>query len=664
VQIPVVEQIREFDTNRAILDQNNAALVYAQVMANYLDSPTISDLAITVDETLAQTIHEDLDLTDSSFLFQVTPETYSRAWTSDEFPEIANLINKHANHISILAKASEHKDCFFLLSAIKLSEDAYHEGHHHGPRVSFVGRTYQSLLLDAIERYRDLLVRAAFLDAGEGRHAEAIAKAETLIRIGHHLCQFPTLTSLRSGMDAELDGLNILNMMIIAAPTELLNLDSWYSTCHRADKHWLPAIQQADRASELVYREGLSRLKKQNITVQKGYTSWWSKLKQAVFLSRNSSRRGRLTQSDFRHSIYLPTAYRLQMLLIKLRRHKDQTGQWPRRLEEATKIPAANVLEELNNQRYPRFPMLWYSNECFVLFGQKPETIRIGAKQPFTINEVFVYDSRTLTEDEEEIINRHVNYVLKNGMLQRQFVVDESDYLSRMAPYSVPMILKLLQNDNTETRMTTAHTVSFMGKKKNASLCGYTRDVLLKAIIDSYHREKDKRLKFLFIMHLQEFDDLPEDLHIYLVETLQDIIRNSPVPHYRGTAAHVLLKVSPEHGLPEILDNLERLSDKDYFGENRQDIVWKILNQTIGPKGYYEYIHKRSNGTKSYGPTLENLKILERWWQENKRKFLPPGELKGIRQINGILPINNLKANKGKSDHQKLSLLSSAFPSR
>jgi len=203
-----------------------------------------------------------------------------------------------------------------------------------------------------------------------------------------------------------------------------------------------------------------------------------------------------------------------------------------------------------------------------------------------------------------------------------------------------------------------------MGKKKNASLCGYTRDVLLKAIIDSYHREKDKRLKFLFIMHLQEFDDLPEDLHIYLVETLQDIIRNSPVPHYRGTAAHVLLKVSPEHGLPEILDNLERLSDKDYFGENRQDIVWKILNQTIGPKGYYEYIHKRSNGTKSYGPTLENLKILERWWQENKRKFLPPGELKGIRQINGILPINNLKANKGKSDHQKLSLLSSAFPSR
>lgn len=170
----------------AIQDEENAAIIYNEILRNYDSNSLYGDLP---DSELAK-------------LPMLEP------WLSNEHPEIAEWLKKHRTIINMLLNASKIEQCRFPINfdAIGISDMMYRLG--------------------MMKRWAHLLISAANNDMAEGHINQALEKYIAALRIGKHQYQQPSLIDFLIGASIEALSTNQLNRFIVAgdATEEHLNL--------------------------------------------------------------------------------------------------------------------------------------------------------------------------------------------------------------------------------------------------------------------------------------------------------------------------------------------------------------------------------------------------------------------------------------------------------
>jgi hypothetical protein len=194
--------------------------------------------------------------------------------------------------------------------------------------------------------------------------------------------------------------------------------------------------------------------------------------------------------------------------------------------------------------------------------------------------EVTIQDKDTLTLEEQKIveekIRRHI-HVFKSTDDESILYLAEGD-LVRLAKYSVPILVKYLNDGNSQVR---AHVVSSLGRiadKGISEAIGFKRDIsFLDDLISTYDRERDTQVKRNLVYAFRCFNDIEPDKLERVVKILRKAI-NQPDKNLREAGASVLLGISKKEGIPEVID---KIRDKNYFGDEGQQIVSRILKQEM-----------------------------------------------------------------------------------
>lgn len=612
LQPPVTERIAAFDSVRAIPDSNNAALFYAEMLSEYKNPFVLSDFAVIPDKVLLEKIRQDLGLFDTSPDFLIKDKTYSQPWTRDEFPSIAAMLQEHAKYVSLLQKGAKQKECYFLLAGAKLNASVFYDHFCGHGSDSGWEPTYQRIVLDAIDKYRDSLLRFAYLDMGEGRLSEAIDKAEALIGLGRHLCQFPFVENLSLGRYTEINGLQVLMHLIIMGPSTILQLDDWQRDCQQAKQHWMPTARQVNKVMRLVHKEGKKRLNRGNENGSHGVqrNRFWLKFRRSPHTSK------RYFKTRF---MDLTSEYQRFYFLIELRRHKEKTGQWPTHFKQVKPELPPEVISVL---QAAVFPILWFSPDCYILYGDLSEPTKSITDARYDMDELVVCAGGLFNASGADSVQRYVNHLVERFFHRNLLTNGLERVFYKLSGHSIPLLIESLQHRDSMVRTHAVLVLSRLGEKNVASLYDCPRELLLESLLSGYAQERKEKMKFRYIMAFQQFREMPESSHQRLTDHLRNTIRNGPIPFLRGAAAHVLLEVSERDGLLEILDHMERLSDIEYFGKNRHGIVWSALSRALKSYGFHEYRDRMDGDSVTYKASHRNLTLLDQWWQENRAKVI------------------------------------------
>jgi len=182
------EELAAIEAKRAVPEEQNAAVIYNQLLDDYEQSDFEPNLA--------------------------DPNTYylttSGPWSSADYPQVAQWLEDHQGAIATLKKACETEKCRFPMNA--------------SPATFFRRMNRNS----AMRRFAYLLVSAANKDIGEGKIDEGLQKYITSLRMGKHIYQQPTAVDLLVGIAIEkLTSEHLDRFVIEAEPTlEQLHLIS------------------------------------------------------------------------------------------------------------------------------------------------------------------------------------------------------------------------------------------------------------------------------------------------------------------------------------------------------------------------------------------------------------------------------------------------------
>jgi hypothetical protein len=212
------ERLTAFDATRAVPDEDNAALIYAQLlqgeeipvpkwvskMAPVLDA--LMDPMSLRESNVASRKVRELELSQGISEPNAAKEIALRPWRSAECPELRQWLNKHRDRLDKLQEAARKPSCPFPLS----------------PAPGRMG------LFDVpvgIFRQNALLLRyTANNDLGEGDIDKALAKCQSLLSIGRHLCMQPSASCLSRGIACEVMALHHLVEFIMEG--------------HATDRNW------------------------------------------------------------------------------------------------------------------------------------------------------------------------------------------------------------------------------------------------------------------------------------------------------------------------------------------------------------------------------------------------------------------------------------------
>jgi hypothetical protein len=147
----------------AIPDEENAAIIYNELLQNYDSNSLCGDLP---DSELAK-------------LPMWEP------WLSDEHPEIAEWLKKHRTIINMLLNASKIEQCRFPINSDVMNiSDMMHR-------------------LKTTKKWAHILISAANNDVAEGRTNQALEKYIAALRIGKHRHQQPSMIDFLFGANIE-----------------------------------------------------------------------------------------------------------------------------------------------------------------------------------------------------------------------------------------------------------------------------------------------------------------------------------------------------------------------------------------------------------------------------------------------------------------------------
>jgi hypothetical protein len=280
------QQLAAIEAARAIPDEENAAVIYPEVLAT-----------------------TDLVSGRPDFL---RTEAMSGPWLSADHPESADWLRGHQNEISRLLEASQKHKCHFPI-----------------PRPEAWSR--ESSRLQAWRRWGQLLLAAANNDRAEGRTDAALEKYRCVIRMGAHMRQQPVGIHFLVGI--AIDGLaqGQLKSLVVRGDMTDARLDTIEqcagSTADNWDKVW----------PELLETKALhARLHAGNW----GFLGWFK----YIFGSKRD-----LSGEVRNRYVGLLAAHRSSRILVAVRKYKNHNGRWPESLEHVRSLAPAEAFVDPSN---------------------------------------------------------------------------------------------------------------------------------------------------------------------------------------------------------------------------------------------------------------------------------------------------------------------------
>ena len=170
------EELAALEAKYAIPDSENAAIIYNRLLKDHDPNEFWPDF---------------LDFDSMRFTRQMP-------WSYNEYPELAKWIDGHKSVIADLIEVGKKEKCYFPRK------------FNYGDIESPANR------LNTMRRWVFLLSQAANNDLAERRTDQALEKSLTLLRMGRHLCQQPTLIDMLVGIALESVALREFKMFIIA----------------------------------------------------------------------------------------------------------------------------------------------------------------------------------------------------------------------------------------------------------------------------------------------------------------------------------------------------------------------------------------------------------------------------------------------------------------
>lgn len=180
------EELAVLEAKYAIPDEENAAIIYNQLLEDYNEA--------TLEPNFLDPNLEDL--------------IRSEPWLRKDYPEAARWLKQHESTIAKLIEATEIEQCRFPINA---------------DIVSFADTIDR---LGPMRRWVILLVSAANNDIAEGRIDQGLEKQIAVLQMAKHLCQQPPLIDFLVGAGLEAVSVDQLKRFTITgdATEEHLNL--------------------------------------------------------------------------------------------------------------------------------------------------------------------------------------------------------------------------------------------------------------------------------------------------------------------------------------------------------------------------------------------------------------------------------------------------------
>jgi hypothetical protein len=298
------QRLAAIEAARAIPDEQNAAVIYSDVLAN-----------------------TDLASGQPAFLSRAG---LSAPWLSADHPDAADWLQAHQSAISRLLEASQKQKCHLPLAV--------------GPAYA-AGRVH---LVRAVRPWAQLLVSAANNDVAEGRIDAALKKYRCIMRMAAHLQQPPLIVYFLPGIAIDAFAMGYIKGLIVQGDVTDGHLDmieqSLGSTQDNWDETW----------TKLWEMEGLhERLEPGN----------WDFLR---WLKRIFSSKGDLSRRVRTYYVRLLAARRSSLILVAVRKYKNQNGRWPQSLADITHVgPPQIFIDPVNGSSFVYKP----TAESFTLYS-------------------------------------------------------------------------------------------------------------------------------------------------------------------------------------------------------------------------------------------------------------------------------------------------------
>ena len=347
------KQLAALDAARAVPDEDNAALIYAELLQGEEVPP--SKLATTV-ARIEAAILDPLSVQESRArsrelreleLSEGVPDPNAakiiglRPWRSADCPELRQWLDKRRDRIDKLQEAARKPSCHFPLTSTP--------GH----------MTLFDVPLGAFRQNAFLLRYAANNDFGEGDIDAGLAKCEVLMLMGRHFCQQPSASYLLSGIGYEAAAIHSLAEFIVAGYPTDRHLQDLAAQCQDSRDDWERLRQDINHVRDILSRQTEDR---RPIRFRMSMWFYWLRHGDKEWLE---DRTGELYHR-------MLSERRGLRILIELRRFKDRTGEWPASLDRiASSLPAEALVDPSSDSPYA----YKRSERGFSLYGIGPNRI-------------------------------------------------------------------------------------------------------------------------------------------------------------------------------------------------------------------------------------------------------------------------------------------------
>ena len=328
------KQLAAFDAVRAVRDEDNAALIYAELLQGEEVPPEawVSKVAPLMDNLMDPMSLRELNAAGRKLRELELSEGISdpnaarliglRPWKSAECPGLKLWLDRHRRRIDRLQEAACKPSCYF-------------------PASPASGR--MGLFDIPVEVFRQnafLLRYAANHDFGEGNVDEGLAKCVSLLSLGRHLRAQPTANCLSTSIGCEAMALHRLAVFVVEEQPTDRHLQDLALCCQDSSDEWEVLRQDINRVRRIF--AGLLE-DRRPLRMRMG-TWFYSVLDKGR--DRLEERRGELYHR-------MLSERRGLRLLIELRRFKERTGQWPDSLDQiAASVPPEALLDPSGNGPY------------------------------------------------------------------------------------------------------------------------------------------------------------------------------------------------------------------------------------------------------------------------------------------------------------------------
>ena len=610
------ERLQALDRARAIPDDENAALIYAKLLADYKNIETFNDLLQPISEVDANTIRNDPNVIFSIDDRETRRFVLNHPWQRSQYPDIADAIDTFSKNNYLLLEAIQLPTCRFPLYQPP-------ETLNQTPE-NFI--LFHKIIRAAIYSQTAALRADTMLDLGEQRYEAAISKIQILSKIHQHMCQ--NYTDLYYSRSVKFPLIQLLNIILLKAETTSFNYDAFKAISQSLyNEHYEINEDEIEQLKHKYYLNHVSDAIASN---------YWQHVLHCIRHGRWNQVRNYISPGGLGSSPQREELERQQrlfdkhihQLILEARRFKEQDGHWPTRLQQIAPQLPRPLLDNIQSHQ-PVLIVL--DGDCFIAQSQQQSG-----------QDLLIADGKELKEKEQQflyIFLENCFEILITTYERPKYGIqyDLEDSFRSISHYSTPILLhKLRHNDEHIKRA----ALDLLGKMADADDVNRSQGYLfLDGLMEAYHQEDVPEIQEHYLGILGCFNTLPIQQQRKLDGFLKSLIYQSDSPNIRTAAAMALLRANRVEGI-HLLMSEGWVQNDNRFGKEGQ---WLLLQQImrIVSSNYGDSWQWSRDRSKSSGYQITNqrgrsgllsvqyatqyldstLKRIEAWWQENQDKL-------------------------------------------